>query len=309
MNRAKAEAWASFLLALRGKSGTFYLGDSAARIPRGTISVFSDLLRFTEQFDNAIWVKDGGSTITANTIADPNSNLTADVFTKGGGAFGNFAALTQIVRGNAAYRPYTFSIWLKTASGTVSGQLAISDLSNFTGTTAFTATTSWQRFSFTSTAANYINTGSIGVGINVTGAAGTVIHVWGAQLDLGSAMLSYSAFQSGKGAVVNGASQTGKTLAVSLNLPPQTILKAGDYVETGTGTARRMYKTLTDTVTDGSGNATLDIFPRLRESPAANQNIYWNDTQGTFRLSSNQNSFDIDEALIYGIQFQAVEAI
>lgn len=38
MVRANAEQVIGFLLALRGKYGTFYLGDSAGRSPRGTIA-------------------------------------------------------------------------------------------------------------------------------------------------------------------------------------------------------------------------------------------------------------------------------
>src|SRR5581483_9964639 len=35
MKRASAEVWVSFLIALRGYSGTFLIGDPAARVPQG----------------------------------------------------------------------------------------------------------------------------------------------------------------------------------------------------------------------------------------------------------------------------------
>jgi hypothetical protein len=109
--------------------------------------------------------------------------------------------------------------------------------------------------------------------------------------------------------VVNGAGQTGKSLATrGWTISITGILKAGDYLQVGSGATKRLYKNLTDANSDGSGNATFDIFPRLRESPADGAAITLSTTQGTFRLQDNARSWDIDEALIYGIQFKALEA-
>ena len=86
------------------------------------------------------------------------------------------------------------------------------------------------------------------------------------------------------------------------------ILKAGDYVQLGTGVQQRIYKVLTDVNSDGSGHATLDIFPILREGVSDNQPITLTNPQGTFRLSSNDRTWDVDEASIYGLTFKCEEA-
>jgi hypothetical protein len=87
------------------------------------------------------------------------------------------------------------------------------------------------------------------------------------------------------------------------------ILKAGDYIQLGTGVQQRLYKVLTDANSDSSGNATLDIFPRLREGVSDNQPISLTSCQGTFRLPTNDRMWSVDEALIYGIDFKAEEAL
>ena len=87
------------------------------------------------------------------------------------------------------------------------------------------------------------------------------------------------------------------------------ILLAGDYIQIGTGTEKRLYKNLTNANSDNSGHATLDIFPRLREGLSDNQVITITNCQGTFRLMDNARQWSVDEAMIYGIDFKSEEAI
>jgi intracellular sulfur oxidation DsrE/DsrF family protein len=54
---------------------------------------------------------------------------------------------------------------------------------------------------------------------------------------------------------------------------------------------------------------TLDIWPRLRESPADNAVVVTSNTVGLFRLASNDSEWNVNEATVYGITFAAVEAI
>jgi hypothetical protein len=112
--------------------------------------------------------------------------------------------------------------------------------------------------------------------------------------------------------VVNGANQTGIQLLTRGWTASQTgILLPGDYIQVGPSASvanRRLYKVLTQANSDGSGNATLDIFPRLRESPGDGDTITTTNCQGTFRLADNQMQWDVDAAKIYGIGFKAIEA-
>lgn len=110
--------------------------------------------------------------------------------------------------------------------------------------------------------------------------------------------------------LVNGASQTGNALITDGWTPSQTnILRAGDYIQLGTGSTSRLYKNLEDTNSDAGGNATLTLWPNLRSSPADNSAIVTSSAKGVFRLATNEMAYDISEAKIYGIAFPAIEAI
>lgn len=111
--------------------------------------------------------------------------------------------------------------------------------------------------------------------------------------------------------LVNGASQTGKALITDgWTVSTTGILKAGDYFQIGTGTTTRLYRNLQDVNSDGSGNATFDIFPRLRESPADNAAITVASCKGTFRLATNETNWDFSPGnLVTGITFPIIEAI
>lgn len=110
--------------------------------------------------------------------------------------------------------------------------------------------------------------------------------------------------------LVNGANAVrSKTLATKGWTAGVTgILKAGDWVQAGSGTTRRLYKNLKDVNSDGSGLATLDIFPSLREALADGAALTVTSCQGTFRLAVNVTEWDIDEAVHYGLSFSCVEA-
>jgi hypothetical protein len=73
--------------------------------------------------------------------------------------------------------------------------------------------------------------------------------------------------------------------------------------------AKRLYKVMVDANSDSNGNVTFDVFPRLREDVPDSTVIVTASPRGTFRLAGNQQEWDIDSAKVYGISFQAVEAI
>lgn len=109
--------------------------------------------------------------------------------------------------------------------------------------------------------------------------------------------------------VVNGAGQSGFSLATKgWTASASGVLLPGDWIQIGTSPAR-IYRVLSGVTSDGSGNATISIWPQLRESPNDGQTIILRNTQGTFRLKSNMRKFSITEARFYGFQFEVREAI
>ena len=110
--------------------------------------------------------------------------------------------------------------------------------------------------------------------------------------------------------LVNGASQTGDELDVDgLPVSETGYLKAGDYIQLGSGSTATLHKVLEDVDTDASGEATLNLWPRVRTAPADNAAIVVKNAKGNFRLATNESGWDINEAGIYGITFGAIEAL
>jgi len=110
--------------------------------------------------------------------------------------------------------------------------------------------------------------------------------------------------------VVNGASQTGNELAID-GLPASATgyLKAGDYIQLGSASTSRLYKVLEDVDSNGSGEATLNLWPDLRSSPADGATVVVSNAKGVFRLSNNEAVWTINNAGFYSISFAAVEAL
>lgn len=110
--------------------------------------------------------------------------------------------------------------------------------------------------------------------------------------------------------LVNGGSQTGKTLNTKGWTSSVTgILKAGDWIQLGSGSSTHLHKMVQAADSDASGNATLEIWPRLRTSPANNDALVISSAKGLWRLKSNTREWSVEAARIYGISFQAQEAL
>lgn len=166
-----------------------------------------NLLTYPSAFDNAVWSKGTGGSVTANTIIAPDGTTTADAYTWGSST-GSFAFLSQFFAGSPQLA-HTFSIWLKrpTGAGSRTLNLTITDYTTSSASSSLvTVTEDWQRFTFTRTSPN--STGFVGVGLKAEGgstiAAGDVLHVWGAQLELGSTATSFQDVGTDKMTVVTG---------------------------------------------------------------------------------------------------------
>tara|TARA_R110002095_G_scaffold200956_1_gene181430 strand:- start:6088 stop:6675 length:588 start_codon:yes stop_codon:yes gene_type:complete len=81
-------------------------------------------------------------------------------------------------------------------------------------------------------------------------------------------------------------------------------LKAGDYIQLGSGSAAKLHQVLADQ----SGDGGLEIWPALR-SDYTSATVVFNAPQGVFRLANNVTSWSINNSSIYGISFEAVEAV
>ena len=76
-------------------------------------------------------------------------------------------------------------------------------------------------------------------------------------------------------------------------------LKAGDYIQLGSGSAAKLHQVLVDQ----SGDGNLEIWPSLR-STYSSSSVAFNAPQGVFRLANNVTSWSINNSSIYGISFE-----
>jgi len=144
----------------------------------------------------------------------------------------------------------------------------------------------------------------------------TTSEVGGLLLEDGSAMLleSGDAMLWERGTVgslrVDGAGQIGSELNIKDCIANVTgFLKAGDYIQLGSAASSTLHKVLVDVDTDSIGHATLDIWPSINIAPSDNAVVTVTNCKGVFRLSSNVSSWSINNASVYGIQFEAVQAL
>ena len=110
----------------------------------------------------------------------------------------------------------------------------------------------------------------------------------------------------GAAPLVNGAAQVGQTLAVD-GLPASAVIRAGDYFQLGSGSSSRLHM-VTQDATAVAGAVTLDIWPRLRASPADNDPITVTNPKGVFRLS-NPNVSRSWEVFRHGLSLEMLEAL
>lgn len=111
--------------------------------------------------------------------------------------------------------------------------------------------------------------------------------------------------------LVNGAHAARAKMLATDGWTPSTagILKAGDFIQLGTGATTRLHMVLVDVASNGSGQATLDIRPALRTAIADNAAIVKTNTVGLWRLTENFNPWDYDRLLLYDIPIKCEEAL
>ena len=107
--------------------------------------------------------------------------------------------------------------------------------------------------------------------------------------------------------LVNGGSQSGKTLVID-GMSAGATWKRGDWFQLGSGASTRLHKITADGTANGSGQGTIDFWPRLRASPADNAPLTLTSTVGIWRLTRGV-PWTMQDVKYGGIVVQAVEAL
>ncbi len=111
--------------------------------------------------------------------------------------------------------------------------------------------------------------------------------------------------------IVNGASQTGEALNVSgLPVSVTGYLKAGDYIQLGTGITARLKKVLDDVDSDGGGLAAMNLWPPIRTAPVNSSVVVVSGAEGLFVSPSAVSSWQVRSPDVYdGVTLDVIEVV
>lgn len=110
--------------------------------------------------------------------------------------------------------------------------------------------------------------------------------------------------------LVKGAGQTGGSLLI--DGAPSSIegwLKRGDLVQLGAGASSRLHEISEVVNTSAAGEAALELWPDLRESPADNSAVVLFDPRGVFNRTSDIVRVPTDQSGIYNIAFDCIDTL
>ncbi|MFC6644135.1 hypothetical protein ACFQBQ_00720 [Granulicella cerasi] len=106
--------------------------------------------------------------------------------------------------------------------------------------------------------------------------------------------------------VVNGAQSAMATTLSTKGWTPNSyrLLLPGDYLQVG----YRLHRVIDVVNSDANGDATISLWPSLREAVTDGQAIILNNPRGLFRMSDNKQSITIDETRYGALTLTVVEA-
>jgi len=107
--------------------------------------------------------------------------------------------------------------------------------------------------------------------------------------------------------VVDGDDQTGSTLDLrGFTADATDVLKAFDLINISS----KLYEVQRDVDADGSGDASVEIWPALRGSPADGTAVITSAVTGVFRQKPDYEfNVDLNSAFHYGFGWEGVEAV
>jgi hypothetical protein len=188
----------------RASTGTYYDGKTVAKAEE-------NLIAYSQEFDNAYWVKNASTTITANAVSAPDGTTTADTM-----VIGSTLTPTGIYRQFNGSTGYSISCFAKQgttpyfslSNNNVTPSFANFDLNAGTvlGSSGCTASITsvgngWYRCSVanTATAFGYLilvakssDIGSSDPWQTGAGVIGQTVYIWGAQLEQRSSVTAYT---------------------------------------------------------------------------------------------------------------------
>lgn len=207
----------------------------------------TNLLTYSEQFDNAAWNKFGTSVVSANAISAPNGTVSADLISNCAGYSNRLSNLTAVTISGGG--TYTFSVYVRSSG---SGSEAVLQLATFGGTyktvtVVKSLAQEWKRLDIQITT----NSDNTGLFVIIYGGDGTSgLYLWGAQLEAGASPTSYIPTTSAAATrAAEVASMTGANFSEWYRQDEGTFVVTASRAATG-----RAF-----TVSDGTANENMRV--------------------------------------------------
>ncbi len=330
MYRADAAQWIAFLTSLNGLEGIFLAGDSAGTVARGHASG-TPLVKGAGQTGKTLltdgWTLSSAAEINtldpaakSTHIALSNGNLTA---TSDGGIVAGIAKSTSFKSSGKWYCEFTITTaGASPEIGLANSSAPVDGVSLYLGKDA-------DSYGYASNGQKAHNSGLVAYGAVWTD--GNVISML---FDADADTLIFWKNGETQGTAYNSitgswtpALQTYGSCVITTNFgatpfvytapagylgwsnDTTDVLKRGDWLQIGTGSSTHLHKVVQDVAPDISGNATLEIWPRLRSAPADNAAIVISSAKGLWRLPENRREWSIGGGGLFNIRFSAVEAL
>jgi len=107
--------------------------------------------------------------------------------------------------------------------------------------------------------------------------------------------------------LVNGAIAAGARSFAADGFTAGATGKRGDWLQFGSASSARLHKVAKDFTANGSGQATIDIWPRTRYVIADNASFITASAVGLWQLASNAVPWSLGPLLFSGLQIPLVE--
>lgn len=109
-------------------------------------------------------------------------------------------------------------------------------------------------------------------------------------------------------ASVNGAHAAGlKTIALKDFVVGATG-KAGDWIQFGSGSSTSLHKVVEDFTVGAGGGVSIEIWPRTKQALSNGDRFVVSSAKGLWRLKENRRSWSIEEAQVFGLSFDIMQA-
>ena len=302
----------------------------------------TNLLTYSEQFDNAAWTKTN-ATITANSLAAPDGTTTADLQTvTATGTLGVFQTVAISVNttytasvyfkaGTSAYLQLSFS---DNVDSGCNGWVHVSTFAVYTSpfggwaVTALTVTSvggGWYRAALTCTSNSSDTSTSVYVSqanssslttATPTGTAGQTIYTWGAQLEAGSVATSYIPTTSA--AVTRAADIVTGSGLIYTDVPENdypawvggtTYTALTSYVIRTTATTHKVYQCLvTHTAAATPEDNTTGVTPKWLEIGPTNRWGLFDKKVSTSTTKASSMTYLLKPGRVNSLAFLGVDA-